>query len=96
MLNNATLTDADLYGANLPGAALVTADLENANLFGANLTGADIDSANVQGTNLGGATLVGLVSGNLVGTPVLPMGYYITTTSSGDSSISGPGIGTGS
>ena len=63
----ADLSDADLFFANLSGADLIGANLSGANLTLANLSGADLNSA----------TLIGVISGNITGTPTLPSGYQM-------------------
>ena len=58
-LSVANLYRADLGGADLSGANLSVADLSGANLYGANLYRADLSVANLGGANLGGADLSG-------------------------------------
>jgi uncharacterized protein YjbI with pentapeptide repeats len=66
-LSAANLASASLEGVNLTGAFLNNAILTDAHLTGANLSGA----------NLSAATLRGVVSGAIIGNPVLPPGWRL-------------------
>ena len=68
-LIGANLPGADLGGANLQGADLGEANLQEARLIGANLQGADLGGANLQGADLGEANLqeARLIGANLQG-----------------------------
>jgi uncharacterized protein YjbI with pentapeptide repeats len=57
MLENATASKTNLYGANLYGANLYGADLREADLRGANLREANLYGANLYGADLRGANL---------------------------------------
>ena len=77
-LRNANLTGAsfrytDLRDADLSGVLLNGADLTITNLSGANLIGADLTGAILRHTNLEGAILDEVKSGNIDGTPILPL-----------------------
>ena len=58
-LRSADLRSANLYGADLRDANLFCANLRDANLRDANLFGADLRSANLYSADLGGADLRG-------------------------------------
>jgi uncharacterized protein YjbI with pentapeptide repeats len=58
-LAEANLLDADLYEANISGANLYHAMLSNVNLWGANLSGANLREAHLYGANLYKADLRG-------------------------------------
>lgn len=82
-LEVANLSNANLTNANLTGTQLGVANLSNANLTNANLTDAELGYANLTGADLTGANLTGTISGNIVGSPKLPVqwqmsnGYFI-------------------
>ena len=52
-----SLTDTDLYRADLEGANMAGANMEGANMAGANLAGAYLRGANLVGTHLSGSNL---------------------------------------
>ena len=58
-----------------PGVILTNANLSEIDLSGADLSGADLTLANLSGADLKPATLTGVISGNITGTPTLPLGY---------------------
>ena len=74
--DNATLQEANLWGANLRGANLQEANLWGANLQEANLQGANLQEADLQEANLRGANLQGanLQEADLRGA-VMPAGW---------------------
>lgn len=93
----ATLTDANMYGADLAGGV----DLADANLTGATLTAAVMSNANLTGANLAstalgsafldGATLTMVRSGGITGNPtVLPANWVLATSPAGGY-LAGPG-----
>ena len=88
---------ADLKGGTLDHSVLAGDDLVGANLVGANLGDADLNDvdlaqANLTSTRLGMASIIGLMSGAVVGTPAsLPSRpRSLTDTSSAPASISLP------
>jgi hypothetical protein len=81
---NAYLSGANLYGANLrsadlSGANLYGADLRSADLSGANLYGADLRSAYLSGANLRSANLSGAKGADfaIAQTRIIPEGDLI-------------------
>jgi uncharacterized protein YjbI with pentapeptide repeats len=74
----AVLSNADLAGLDLDGAALYNANLTNADLVGANLDGAMFEGSTLSGTQLSGANLDGVESGDITGTPAsLPANWQL-------------------
>ena len=63
-LENADLSNANLFAANLEGAKLTEADLRNANLSQANLAMANLTGADLRGVDFTGAVLSGIALAN--------------------------------
>ncbi|NBR65207.1 MAG: pentapeptide repeat-containing protein [Micrococcales bacterium] len=74
-LNGADLKGFDLREADLTGASLLLTEFNNADLRDATLTGAAME-----GANLTGAKLLGVISGNIIGTPIgLPSNFIFVS-----------------
>ena len=71
-LNGVNLSHANLRRTNLNGSELV-----RANLTGANLNGAHLSLTDLSGARFASADLSGVVSGSVIGVPVLPAKWVV-------------------
>jgi len=71
--DSSNFTNANMADSNFFGAWMA-----NANFTGANLTGANLASSNLNNADFSGTTLIGIISGGIAGTPILPDGWVST------------------
>jgi uncharacterized protein YjbI with pentapeptide repeats len=76
-LNGFNLSNSNLFSANFSSASMIGANLINANLFDCNLNNTDMTNT----------LLSGVISGNIQGTPILPVDYNLI-----DGYIIGPNV----
>ena len=81
-LGGATFTSAaqlgvSLSGTNFTGATLAGVNLTGAFMNNAILSGARLTGATLSGVNMSNATLDGVISGGIVGTPIVPAGWRL-------------------
>ena len=81
-MDSSDLSQADFTNANLSNGSAKNANLSESTLGGAttiglNLTAATLKGANLGGADLDGATLTSIVTGSVIGTPVLPNGWAL-------------------
>ena len=76
-----------LNGLNLSNANLFSANFNNASMIGANLINANLFDCNLENTNMTNTLLSGVISGNIRGTPILPVNYNLI-----DGYIIGPNV----